>query len=317
MALERPSTDPKDLYFRDRTAAVTPFDPAEFARLFEHRRARVGGVDLHYVIGGRGPVVILGHGWPASWYEWRKVMPRLADRFTCVAFDMPGLGDSSPPPAFDNRTVSEVIRAFITEHLEQAEVLVVGHDVSGPPLVHLAAYNPGLVKKLFLTETSIDGPEMGEILLRHVNEIWHFPVNAARLAPSFASGREEQFIPQFFTQWVYNVGAIQAADIAEYVRTARIPGAIECGASYYNKRPAYAEDGGVLPRASLTMPLKFIGAELGFGGHLGGDKRGAFQTIARYATDASYEVADRCGHWVSEDRPVYIAEKIAEFFLAE
>ena len=314
MPLQLPSTDPNDLYYRDRILAVSPFNPVEFAKTFEHQRVWLDGVNLHYVIGGSGPVIILGHGWPASWYEWRKVMPLLSDRFTCVAFDLPGLGDSTPPKAFDTGTISQIIKKFIVEHLEREEVFVVGHDVSGPPLAHLAAYNPTLVKKLFFTETSIDGPEMGEILLQHINEIWHFPMNAARLSPSFATGREEQFIPQFFTDWVYNVGAIQPEDIAEYVRINKKPGVIECGASYYNRPPAYTKDGKVLPEKSLTMPLKYIGAEFGFGGHLGGDEKRAYQTIARFATNSSYEVVDRCSHWVSEDRPVYIAEKIAEFF---
>ena len=314
MSLQLPSTDPNNLYYRDRILAVNPFNPVEFAKTFEHRRVWLDGVNLHYVIGGNGPVIILGHGWPASWYEWRKVMPQLSDRFTCVAFDLPGLGDSTPPTAFDTGTISELIKKFIVEHLEQETVFVVGHDVSGPPLAHLAAYNPNLVKKLLFTETSIDGPEMGEILLQHINEIWHFPMNAARLSPSFATGREDQFIPQFFTDWVYNVGAIQPEDIAEYVRVNKKPGVIECGASYYNRPPAYTEDGKVLPEKSLSMPLKYIGAEFGFGGHLGGDEKRAYQTIARFATNSTYEVVDRCSHWVSEDRPVYIAQKIAEFF---
>ena len=316
MSLQLPSTDPNDLYYRDRILAVSPFDPVEFAKTFEHRRAWIDNVNLHYVIGGNGPVIIFGHGWPASWYEWRKVMPQLSDRFTCVAFDLPGLGDSTPPTAFDTGTISELIKKFITEHLEQEKVFVVGHDVSGPPLAHLAAYNPHLVEKLFFTETSVDGPEMGEILLQHINEIWHFPMNAARLSPSFATGREEQFIPQFFTDWVYNVGAIQPQDIAEYVRVNKKPGVIECGASYYNRPLAYTDDGKVLPEKSLTIPLKYIGAEFGFGGHLGGDEKRAYRTIARFATNSSYEVVDRCSHWVSEDRPVYIAQKIAKFFSA-
>ena len=314
MPLQLPSTDPNDLYYRDRVLAVSPFNPIEFAKTFEHRRVWIDNVNLHYVIGGSGPVIIFGHGWPASWYEWRKVMPQLSDRFTCVAFDLPGLGDSTPPTAFDTGTISKLIKKFIVEHLEQKRVFVVGHDVSGPPLAHLAAYNPDLVTKILFTETSIDGPEMGEILLKHINEIWHFPMNAARLSPSFATGREEQFIPQFFTDWVYNVGAIQAEDIAEYVRTNKKPGVIECGASYYNRPPAYTDDGKVLPEKSLTMPLKYIGAEFGFGGHLGGDEKRAYRTIERFATNSSYEVVDRCSHWVSEDRPVYIAHKIGEFF---
>lgn len=314
MSLQYPSTDPNDLYYRDRTLAVSPFNRVEFAKTFEHRRVFIDNVNLHYVIGGKGPVIVFGHGWPASWYEWRKVMPQLTDRFTCVAFDLPGLGDSSPPLAFDTGTISELIKKFIVEHLEQQKVFIVGHDVSGPPLAHLAAYNPNLVEKILFTETSLDGPEMGQILFQHINEIWHFPMNAARLSPSFASGREEQFIPQFFTDWVYNVAAIQAEDIAEYVRIAKKPGAIECGASYYNKPPAYTDDGKVLPEKSLTMPLKYIGAEFGFGGYLGGDKQLAFKTIERFATNSSYEVVNRCSHWVAEDRPVYIAQKIGDFF---
>lgn len=308
------STDPDDLYVRDRLTAVAPFDPTVFARTFEHRRARVGEVNLHYVVGGTGPVILFGHGWPASWYEWRKVMPLLADRFTCVAFDMPGIGDSSPPPAFDKVTIANLVRDFVTGHLGEEQVFVVGHDISGPPLAALAAYNPGLVRKLLLTETSLLSEEMGPILLQHLNEIWHFPVNAARLSPSFMSGREEQFIPQFFTDWIYNVGAIGPADVAEYIRTAKRPGALECGASYYNVRPTPAADGGELPAESLSMPLLFIGAELGFGGWLGGDERLAFQSVAKYATQPEYEVVDRCGHWISEDRPVYLAERIARFF---
>lgn len=280
MSLQLPSTDPNDLYYRDRILAVSPFDPVEFAKTFEHRRVWIDNVNLHYVIGGQGPVIIFGHGWPASWYEWRKVMPQLSDRFTCIAFDLPGLGDSTLPVAFDTDTISKLIKKFIRNHLEQKQVFLVGHDVSGPPLAHLAAYNPNMVEKVLFTETSIDGPEMGEILLQHINEIWHFPMNAARLSPSFASGREEQFIPQFFTDWVYNVGAIQAEDIAEYVRTNKKPGVIECGASYYNRPPAYTDDEKVLPEKSLTMPLKYIGAEFGFGGHLGGDEKRAYQTIA-------------------------------------
>ena len=118
MTFQNPSTDPNDLYYRDRILAVTPFDPVKFAKTFEHRRVWLDNVNLHYVIGGNGPVIILGHGWPASWYEWRKVMPQLSDRFTCVAFDLPGLGDSTPPTAFDTDTISKLIKKFVVEHAE-------------------------------------------------------------------------------------------------------------------------------------------------------------------------------------------------------
>ena len=308
------ATDANDTYVADRLKAVEPFDRVSFARTFEHRNAYVDGTRIHYVIGGQGPIIILGHGWPASWYEWRKVMPLLAERFTCVAFDMPGLGDSQPPSAFDTETVGSLILNFIDQEITTDPFFLVAHDVSGPPLIHMAAYNASRVKKLFLTETSIDGPEMGAILGQHIQEIWHFPVNAARLAAPFASGREDQFIPQFFTEWIYNTAAITPEDIAEYLRVNRKPGVIECGAAYYHKQPAYTPNGDVLPERSLSMPVHFVGAELGFGGHLGGDEKAAFKTIERFASDASYEVFEKCSHWISEDRPVSLAQSISDFF---
>ncbi len=308
------TTDPNDLYYKDRMMTAAKFDKVEFAKTFEHRRTKVGDVDIHYVIGGTGPVILFGHGWPASWFEWRKVLPQLANDFTCIAFDMPGLGDSDPPPAFDNKTIADLLKKFISENLGLEELYVVGHDVSGPGLITMSAYYPDLVKKLFLTETSIAGPEMGKVLAQNINDIWHFPVNASRLATTVAIGREEQFIGQFFSKWVYNVGAIHLNDINEYVRTAKIPGVIECGASYYHKQQHTTENGDILPKKSLTMPIHFVGAELGFGGRLGGDEKAAFKTVERYATNISYEVVEKCSHWVSEDRPVFLADKIRSFF---
>jgi alpha/beta hydrolase fold len=64
---------------------------------FSHRTASVNGIQLHYVIGGHGDPVVLLHGWPATWYLWRHVMPALAKNYTVIAPDLRGLGDSSKP----------------------------------------------------------------------------------------------------------------------------------------------------------------------------------------------------------------------------
>jgi alpha-beta hydrolase superfamily lysophospholipase len=63
---------------------------------FSSAHAQVNGTDLHYVRGGQGPVVILIHGFPEDWVEYRAIMPRLAQRFTVVAIDLPGIGRSAP-----------------------------------------------------------------------------------------------------------------------------------------------------------------------------------------------------------------------------
>ncbi len=76
---------------------------------FAHHYANLEGVRLHYVTLGQGAPVVLLHGWPQTWYEWRRVMPLLADKFSLVAPDLRGLGDSTRPAAAMTRKPSPTI----------------------------------------------------------------------------------------------------------------------------------------------------------------------------------------------------------------
>ncbi len=77
---------------------------------FSHNMASVNGIQMHYVIGGHGDPVVLLHGWPETWYEWRHVMPPLAKNYTVIAPDLRGLGDSSKPlTGYDGKTTAEDI----------------------------------------------------------------------------------------------------------------------------------------------------------------------------------------------------------------
>ena len=58
---------------------------------FSHHMASVNGIQMHYVIGGKGDPVVLLHGFPQSWYEWRHIMPALAKNYTVVAPDLEDL----------------------------------------------------------------------------------------------------------------------------------------------------------------------------------------------------------------------------------
>ena len=83
---------------------------------FSHRMATVNGIQMHYVIGGKGDPVVLLHGWPETWYQWRHVMPALAKNYTVIAPDLRGLGDSSKPvTGYDGKTVAEDIHQLVTQ----------------------------------------------------------------------------------------------------------------------------------------------------------------------------------------------------------
>lgn len=81
---------------------------------FAHQTADVNGVQLHYVQGGSGTPIVLLHGYPETWYAWRKVMPALSDRYTVIAPDMRGLGESSrPTQGYNKKTVAEDIHQLV------------------------------------------------------------------------------------------------------------------------------------------------------------------------------------------------------------
>ena len=114
-----------------------------------HHYAEIGEVMLHYVTAGKGPPVVLIHGWPQTWYEWRHTIAALAPRYTVIAPDMRGLGDSSRPlTGYDKRTIGNDIWRLVTETLGHKRFLLVGHDWGGPTAFAIAADHPEAVEKL-------------------------------------------------------------------------------------------------------------------------------------------------------------------------
>ena len=96
---------------------------------FSHHMATVNGIQLHYVMGGEGDPVVLLHGYPQSWYEWRHVMPALAKNYTVIAPDLRGFGDSSKPlTGYDGNTTAEDIYQLVSQ-LGFNNIFLVAHDV--------------------------------------------------------------------------------------------------------------------------------------------------------------------------------------------
>src|SRR5919107_3189722 len=96
---------------------------------FSHHMASVNGIQIHYVIGGQGDPIVLLHGWPQTWYEWRHIMPTLARNYTVIVPDLRGLGDSSKPlTGYDGKTVAEDIHQLVTQ-LGFKTIFLVGHDI--------------------------------------------------------------------------------------------------------------------------------------------------------------------------------------------
>ncbi|CAL1238953.1 alpha/beta fold hydrolase [Candidatus Methylocalor cossyra] len=190
---------------------------ADFGTPFSHHMARVNGVRLHYVTGGKGPPVVLLHGWPQTWWEWRRIMPTLAEQFTVIALDLRGFGDSEKPESgYDVATLGADLVALL-DHLWLGAARLAGHDLGGWVAYAFARLHTDRVERLALADTplplfGVDAPMWPEIEKR----LWHLRFfQVPHLAEALIGGRERLFLDWFFRQSAYDPSTIGPADLDE------------------------------------------------------------------------------------------------------
>lgn len=274
---------------------------------FSHHVCTLGDVRIHYARVGSGEPVVLLHGWPQTWYEWRRVMPALAGRYTVIAPDLRGLGDSSrPTTGYDLATLSGDIRGLVGS-LGLGRVRLVGHDLGGPVAYAYAAQWPGEVEALAVVDAPLLGVQVeGVEDLNHA--LWHFAFHQAPDVPeALVTGRERSYLTWFFKTFAYDKAAIGEAEIDEYVRCYSAPGGLRAGFAHYR---AFADDARQVAewaKTRLKLPVLALGGELSLG-----------ETTAKLyravADDVQGEVVPQCGHWVAEEKPHYLADRLLRFF---
>src|SRR5262245_47110260 len=92
-----------------------------------------GGVKLHYVTAGEGPLLLLLHGFPDYHYTWRDQVPALSKHFTVVALDLRGYNKSDQPEGVENYKIDKLVGdvAAVLDHFKQQKMTLVGHDWGG------------------------------------------------------------------------------------------------------------------------------------------------------------------------------------------
>ncbi len=105
-----------------------------------HHFVQLGALRMHYVERGTGPLVVLLHGFPESWWSWRHIIPTLADAgFRVVAPDLRGYGETDKQGPYDLDTIANDICMLIESLGDGPRAHLVGHDWGGAAAWHLAA----------------------------------------------------------------------------------------------------------------------------------------------------------------------------------
>jgi pimeloyl-ACP methyl ester carboxylesterase len=107
--------------------------PAAAQDLGQDGFADSDGVKIHYVTTGKGPLVIMIHGFPDFWYTWRDQMPALAKHFQVVAIDQRGYNKSDQPKGVDNYKLDKLVADVdaVRKHFKKDKAFIVGHDWGG------------------------------------------------------------------------------------------------------------------------------------------------------------------------------------------
>lgn len=276
---------------------------------FDHHVVETGDVTQHYVTAGSGPPVILLHGWPQTWYAWRGIIPALAKDYHVIAPDLRGLGDSSrPADGFDKKTIAADVARLARLIRPDESFFVVGHDWGGPVAFALAAYHPGLVKKLAVLDVAIPGDGSGTFSQN--GRRWHHAFHQTlKLPEQLIRGREDIYYRWFYDNYGHVRDAISEQDIAEYLRTCRDASTLRTGIAYYRSIAQDVRDNeSFLKNARLTMPVLAIGGANGFG--RGGE---TLSSLRRVATDVRGGVIDHCGHWIAEEQPDILIGELLRF----
>lgn len=278
----------------------------------QHGYARVANEQTHYVTAGSGEPLVLLHGWPQTWYVWRKLIPSFARNYRVIAPDLRGLGDSSRPAGgFDKKTIANDIASLLTDALGISSAHVIGHDWGGPVAFALAAFHPGLVKKLVMLDAAVPGDGSGTF--SQSGRRWHHAFHQTLDLPeALIAGREEAYYRWFYEHFGHLRSAISEEEVQEYLRTYRQRSTLRTGLAYYRAIEQDVRDNAAwLADHKLTMPILAFGGGEAFG-------RGAetLSSLTRVGTNVRGGVVASCGHWIPEEQPEFLLREVLTFLAA-
>lgn len=275
--------------------------------LAHHTAIFEDGFRMHYVEAGAGEPVLLLHGFPQTWYAWRKVIPGLAARFRVIAPDLRGCGDTDrPPEGYDKATVAADIHRLV-ERLGLGPVRVVCHDVGMMVGYAYACAHRATITQLVMMEAGLPGLGLEDYF--GIPHMYHLPLFDApnQLAEMLIAGRERAFVDHFMRQQTYDPTGPDEAALDEYARRLAQPGCLHGGISYFRTHRqdiAYNQE---QAKTKLAMPVLTIAGAASAGDRLE-------EQVRPLAEDLSSVVIDRCGHYIAEERPEALVDHLLAFF---
>jgi pimeloyl-ACP methyl ester carboxylesterase len=291
--------------FLTSTAAVAPPAAATTIAGFSDKFADVNGVRLHYAIGGKGPAVVLLHGFAQTGLMWRPIMPLLAQKHTVIVPDLRGAGDSGKPEGgYDKKTMAVDIHE-LTRTLGFDHVSIAGHDIGLMVAYAYAAQFPEGTDRLVLMDAFLPGiGDWKNVWL--MRDLWHFHFYG-EVPQALVAGRERTYLEHFWNDFAADRHhSISEGDRQLYAAAFAQPGGVHAGMEYFRNFERDAQDFAALAKTPLEMPVLVLTGEKASGPFL-------IEQGRLVASDVKGVIVPGSGHWLIDEAPAKVIPELAAF----
>ena len=284
---------------------------------FEPRRISTAGAEINLVIGGRGPPLLLLHGYPQTHAMWHKIAPRLAAHFTVVCTDLRGYGDSAKPPGeADHRAYSK--RAMAQDQVDAMRALgfrrfaLAGHDRGGRVAHRLVRDHPERVARLAVLDISPTAAMYAKTDKAFATAYYHwfFLIQPYDLPERLIGADPAYYLRKKLGGWGSAIDHFDRRAYAEYERCFSDPATIHASCEDYRASATLdLEHDAVDAGRKLNCPLLVLWGTKGVVHRL-------FVPIADWksvANDVRGKVLS-CGHYLAEEAPDETYAELLAFF---
>ncbi len=281
-------------------AQVQPFPPG-----FVERDIATNGTTLHVRIGGKGPAVVLLHGYGETGDMWAPLAADLARDHTVVVPDLRGLGLSARPAGgYDKKTQGHDI-AGVLDALKIGRTDLVTHDIGNMVGYAFAAENPGRITRFVLMDAPLPGIGPWDEIVKSPL-LWHFRFGGPDME-RLVAGRERIYLDRFWNEFSATPARFSEASRVHYASLYALPGAMHAGfAQFAAFDQDVIDDRAFLAAGKLTMPVLAIGGAKSFGPTMAVVMRAT-------ATDVTEAVVPDAGHWLMEEQPAATVKLVRDF----
>ena len=281
--------------------------------------ARANGINIHYLREGRGPPLVLLHGWPEFCDVWRPLIAILRDRFELFAPDLRGFGDttkpySGPTEEMTSGVLSDDLSAFLDAVDVHRPVGLVAHDVGAIVAQVFARRSPERLSGLFFFNCPYPGIGSRWITPDHVAEVWYQTFNCMPWSAAMVGATRDScrlYIGHILRHWAADEHAFDK-DLERFVDNFMKPGNLQGGFNWYlgNRVGRRAVWRGQVPDLPpIQVPTRVLWGER--------DpvlKVEWMDRLSETFADLRASVADGVGHFVHYEAPDRAAREIASFF---